>query len=496
MLDKLKKVGQQTVIYGLGNILGKMLGFLLIPLYITKIPISDFGILSIFEIIILFLSTLFSYGIASAHQRYFYIEKDNKSYGTYLFNNFFGNAVLVLVSISPFLLFPGFFASLLVGNSSQYLNLQVVMCIILTEVLYNVSLQVLQFESKPFQFLLYNTLKLVLSFSLTIYFVSELEYTINGILYARLLGGGLTLLLTMALIVLPRCTFKINLNSVIKSIRFGLPIIISNIGFTIFMISDRYMLLWFTDESSVGKYSFGLKIASFINIIFIQTINISYFPSVMKNDGKENSIRYYRKMLTYYCIIIGFIILGFLFYYREILGLVVKNKEYWEGLKVVPILCVSFMVMGMNYFVQIGLFLKNKTKNYLIPSFSAVFVNITMNIILLPYLGMIGAGISVLSAQIVYTGLLVYLSERQMKINFEWKKIILVFSLGVLMFLLNVYLPVKNIWIECTIKLFLLALFPLILYKLNFFEPIEIQRAKEGVIKLLARLKMIKKNSP
>ena len=493
MLDKLRKVGQQAFVYGFGNILNKMLGFLLIPLYISRIPISDFGILSIFEIIILFLSTLFSFGIGSAHQRYFYIEKDKGTYGVYLFNGFFGNAILALLAITPFLLFSGNVASLLVGYSSQQMNLQIVMWIILVEVLFNIPLQTLQYEGKPFQFLIYNVLKLVLSFAFTLYFVLHLSYSINGILYARLLGGGLTLLLTLAFTIIPRCTFKIDLKLIIKSIRFGLPIIISNIGYTIFMISDRYMLLWFSNESEVGKYSFGLKIANFINLIFIHTICISYFPSVVRNDGRENNIRYYRKMLTYYCVLISFIILAFLFYYRELLGLVVNNKEYWEGLKVVPILCLSFMVMGMNYFVQIGLFLKNKTKKYIFPSFVVVFINILMNIFLIPLLGMMGAGISVLVSQITYTSLIVYLSEKQMKINFEWEKIFLAIALGVVMFFAGLYLPVKNIWIAGVIKLAMLGLYPYILYKLKFFEPIEIQRTKEGIIKQLVKLKIIRK---
>lgn len=493
MLDKLRKVGQQAVVYGLGNILNKLLGFLLIPLYISRIPINEFGILSIFEIIILFLSTLLSFGIGTAHQRFFYIEKENKTYGIYLFNNFIGNAILALIAIIPFLLFSGFFASVLVGDSLQYLNLQIVMWIIVVEVLFYIPLQVLQYEGKPFQFLLFNVLKLILSFSLTIYFVIRLKYSINGILYARLLGGAITLLLTLAFIILPRCNFKFNIKPVIKSIRFGLPIVISNIGYIIFMISDRYMLLWFSNESEVGKYSFGLKIANFINLIFINTICISYFPTVMKNDGQENNIRYYRKMLTYYCIFISFIILAFLFYYRELLGLVVNNKEYWEGLKVVPLLCVSFMVMGMNYFVQVGLFLKNESKKYLFPSFVVVFINILLNVFLIPLLGMIGAGISVLVSQITYTSLIVYLSEKQMKISFEWKKIFLAIALGIVLFFAGLYLPVKNIWIAGVIKLAMLGLYPLILYKLNFFEPIEIQRTKEGIIKQLVKLKIIRK---
>ena len=79
MLDKLKRLGSQTFIYGTGNLINKLLGFILIPVYSQFIPIADFGILAVLEISILFLTSLLHFGINSGHQRYFYIEKENKT---------------------------------------------------------------------------------------------------------------------------------------------------------------------------------------------------------------------------------------------------------------------------------------------------------------------------------------------------------------------------------------------------------------------------------
>jgi O-antigen/teichoic acid export membrane protein len=248
------------------------------------------------------------------------------------------------------------------------------------------------------------------------------------------------------------------------------------------------MLNWLSTSEELGKYSFGLKIANFISLIFVQTIGMSYFPSVMSNESKADNIRYYRKMLTYYCFIMSFLILGFLFYYQDILWIVGKNKEYWEGLNIVPILSLSFMVMGMNYFVGVGLFLKKQTKYYLIPSFFALLVNILMNLWLIPSLGMTGAACSVLMAQIIYMSLVAYYSGKYMKINFEWGKIFLIYGLAILMFIIIQYTKTGNFLLNSIIKLVMIAIFPLILYKLNFFEQIEIQRVKEGVAKVLVRL--------
>jgi O-antigen/teichoic acid export membrane protein len=250
-------------------------------------------------------------------------------------------------------------------------------------------------------------------------------------------------------------------------------------------MNDRYMLNWLSTDIETGKYSFGYKIANFINLIFVSTIGMSFVPSIFSREKEENNTRYYRKMLTYYCFLIAFIILGFLFFYRDLLTLVAKNKDYFEGLKVVPVLSLSFMVMGMNYFVGIGLFLKNKMQNFIFPSVVAVILNIGMNFFFIPMWGMMGAAYSTLLSQILYTTILTITSGKQFKVGFEWFKILMIYSLAIALFAGNQLTDSLNFYLAAIIRLLLLAVFPLVLYKLNFFEKIELIRLREGISKIL-----------
>ncbi len=457
-------------------------------MYMTHIPIGKFGNLVYLETLIVFLTAFLSYGIAPAHQRFFYIEKEKNSYGVYLFNNFFGSFVLIVVSILPILFFSTEIATVLCKDSELSGIVNLSMWIVLTEILFGYSLQILQYEESPLQFMLYSAFKLIITFALTYILVVNFSKGIEGVIIARLAGGCLIVLCALVLVILPRCTFIVNLKSIKQSIIFGLPFVLSTLGYTMFTLSDRFMLNWLSTSEEVGKYGFGLKIANFINLIFVQTIGMSYFPSVMRNELQENNFRYYRKMLTYYCFIIALLILGFLFFYQNILWVIGKNMEYWDGLKVVPILSLSFMVMGMNYFVGVGLFLKNQTKHYLIPSFTALTINILMNLWLIPIFGMVGAAFSVVVAQILYTGLLAYFSNRYMKINFEWNKILMIYCIAIMCFFSISYTGITNNFFSIIAKIIALLVFPFILYKLKFFEQIEIQRFKEGVAKLYKRI--------
>ena len=487
MLGQLRKLGKQTAIYGFGNILNKMLGFILIPLYFRFIPIGDFGNLAVMEITILFLTSILHFGIFSGHQRYFFIEKEKNNYGTFLFNNYTGNVVITLILIIPFLIFSSQVSILFFENVSQTENLRIMFWIVVAEILCTLPFQILQFEEKPVRYILLNVFKLVLSFLLTIYFVKSLSLGIKGILFARLTGGATTALIMLLFVIIPRLKFKWDISLLWLSIKFGLPAIAGNIGYLIFQMNDRYMLNWLSTDIETGKYSFGFKIANFINLIFVATVGMSFMPSVFSKEKEENNTRYYRKMLTYYCFLIAFIILAFLFFYRDLLALMAKNKDYFDGFAVVPILTLSFMVMGMNYFVGIGLFLKNKMHLFLIPSLAAVVLNIIMNYFFIPIWGMMGAAYSTLISQIIYTAILTITSGKQLKVGFEWFKILMIYTLAIALFFGNQLTSSLNIFLATPLRLLLLAVFPLVLYKLNFFEKIELLRLREGIGKIFSK---------
>lgn len=481
MIEKIRSLGKQTAVYGLGSILNKVLGFILIPVYQTHIPIHDFGYLVFFEAIIIFLSAFLSYGITVGHQRFFYLEKEKNTYGTFLFNNFIGCFILSTVSVLPMLLFSSTLAESITGASNQGINLQITLAIIIVELLYVLPLQVLQYERRPVSYLLYNAVKLLITFGITIYFVVSLKMGFTGFLLARLAGVSVILLISFIHVIIPRCTFRFDAEPLKKTLLFGFPHVISTIGYTIFTVTDRFMLQWLSTPDELGKYGFGTRIANFVNLIFIQTIGMSYFPTIMNSEKEEGNLRYYRKMLTYYCFILAILILGFLFYYKDLLWVVGKNKDYWEGLAVVPVLSLSFMVMGMNYFVQAGLFLKNKTQYYLIPSAAAIPVNIGLNLLLIPSFGMMGAALSVLTAQVTYTSILSVVSGRFMKINFEWGKVFLIMLLAISLYVLAEYIVIPSLLLQYLFKASLIAVLPVSLYYLGFFEPVEIEKLKKGI---------------
>lgn len=487
MLSEVRKIGTSTFYYGLGNILNKSLGFILIPVYARHIPIEQYGILAILELIILLLLAILNFGITSGHERFFFIEKEKNEYGKFLFNNVIGLLLLSIVSLLLISIAKYQVSMFFWGNDQYSWYIFPVVLIAFAELNNVIPLQILQYEQKPVAYIVTNFVRLGMSVFATIFFVVYRNMAIEGVLYGRLAGSGIIMVYQIFSVVLPRIVASIDFTKVSQTVRYGLPFTVSMIGYLIFASSDRYMLNWLLDERQTGMYGFGYKISNIV-MLMVQSIGVGYLPSMYQQEKKNDNARFYRKMLFYYTTVMSYSVLFFLFFYKIILWPVVQNREYWSGVTIVPVMSFAFLIMGMNYFVNVGINLKNKTRYYIIPTFISAAINIGLNFILIRRFGFLGAAYSALISQAINTIMITVIANHFMPIGFEWRKIFTVMIISVIFFLIGFIIEPDSRALLAVIRIALLMLYPLILFKLNLFESIEIQRAREGFLKLRIRI--------
>jgi O-antigen/teichoic acid export membrane protein len=478
MKEKVKKLTQNTAIYGFGNALNKFMGIFLIPLYAKLIPIDQFGILAVFEMSILFFLNIIPLGITSGHERFIILEKEKKEYNIFLFNNY---SALLLISFTILFIFTIFNNSLsfLITGDTKYGNIVILVCISLFFDINNIiPIQKLQYENKPVPYVLQNLFKLIVSISSAIFFVTKMHYGIEGLFLGRIAGASLLFFWQLFRNVIPACRFHFDISKVVMAIRYGFPMVFSSIGFLLFLMSDRYLVNICLGNDAAGKYSFGYRIASML-LIVTQSIGVSYLPSLFSHENRSDNRRYYVKMLTYYTFIISWIIIVFIFFYKIPLWPLVQNKTYWEGLGIVPILCFAFLVQGMTYFVNVGVSLTGNNRFMILPSFVIAAINIGLNIWLLPKFGFVFAACDVLLSHLLSVSIYSYYSNKFYNIHFEWGKIIFAgLTSAIVIFIGTLSLFNESLIARLIIRLLLLSLYPFILCWLGFFEKIEIATIK------------------
>ena len=99
-MSVIKKLAGQTATYGLSSILGRLLNYLLVPLYTRVFHAGEYGVVTEMYAYVAFLNIVFTYGLETAYFRFFQSEKGNpKVYSTSLISIIISSVTLAFVII-------------------------------------------------------------------------------------------------------------------------------------------------------------------------------------------------------------------------------------------------------------------------------------------------------------------------------------------------------------------------------------------------------------
>jgi O-antigen/teichoic acid export membrane protein len=253
-------------------------------------------------------------------------------------------------------------------------------------------------------------------------------------------------------------------------------------------MGDRYIIKHFLDYSSVGIYSLGYKIASVLNVFIIQSFQTGFLPIAYKNFDKPDAQRFFSKTLTYYTLILVITGLSISLFSEEIITLFSKNVEYNIAYTIVPFISLAFIFKGIQYVFSLGLHFVKKTKYNAIIVLLAALINLALNFILIPQMGIYGAAIATVFSWFIMTIAFYKYSNRLYKVKYEIKKLIILLGIGIALYCISLLFFNFNFTLKVVLKLGLLVLFPFILFLFRFYEKIELERLKEFRDKLLRRL--------
>ena len=99
-IEPLKKLAEQTVVYGLSSVIGRLLNYLLVPLYTRFFTPEDYGVVTELYAYVAFLVILLTYGLETAFFRFSKAEKNTaKAYSTALVSLIVTSCVFVFLAL-------------------------------------------------------------------------------------------------------------------------------------------------------------------------------------------------------------------------------------------------------------------------------------------------------------------------------------------------------------------------------------------------------------
>jgi O-antigen/teichoic acid export membrane protein len=447
---------------GITNILVALSSLILLPILTKSFVAAEYGIWVQITTTIFLFSNLTTLGLPFAMLRFLSAEKNRMK----IQEGFYSVLIAVILSsvilLSIFILFSESISNALFNN-----NLGIVIIVAFTIFFAGLNGVLLGYFRTFQQMKVYSIFVLFQTYS-GVFVVSYLAIS-NFDIYYVTIGLFVTYLFTFALMFLfisNNLRIKIpQFKNLRKYLSFGIPTIPSNFSYWAVDSSDRYIIGFLLGTTFVGYYAPGYILG---NIIIILLSPFSFLlPSVLPKYYDKNDIKTVTSFLEYslkYFLLIAIpSAFGISLLSKPVLILLTTPEIALNGYLITPFVAFSTLLYGVYGIISNILVLEKKTKIIGFIWIIAALVNIILNIIIVPYLGIIGAAITTSISYIAAFSLSYYYSIQFFKININYH---FIFKCLIASLLMSVFIIIINpngiLSILCTIMISCVIYFGLI----------------------------------
>ena len=458
-MNPLKKLASQTAIYGLSSVVGRLLNYLLVPLYTRYFLPAEYGVVTELYAYVAFLVVLLTYGMETAFFRFSKKEETTNVYSTTLISLLISSVIfigLIFLNSSEISQWLGY------ANHPEYI--QFFALIIGMDAVASISFAKLREQDKAMRFAFIRIVNIMINIGLNLYFIVYQEYGIAYIFIANLVASVITLLMLFPQMISSSWVFDKKLWK--KMMIYALPLLIAGLAGMTNETIDRILLKHLLPNTDMAASELGLYGAfyklSIIMILFIQTFRFAAEPFFFAQEKEGNSRKIYADVMKYFTIIMAIIFLGVTIFYDVIKGFLGSEYHDERGFLVVSILLLANLFLGIYYNLSIWYKLTEKTKYGAYLSIFGAIITLSLNFTLIPVLGFVGCAWATLVCYFSMTVASYYLGKRHFSVPYQVKRIAL-YLFGMLCIYFCIYFTNLNMWIN---SLFLLG-FVIFVYRLE-----------------------------
>jgi O-antigen/teichoic acid export membrane protein len=495
MLNSVKSSVKNSMVYGIGNIAVKLVGFLLIPLYTDPklFSIDEFGTIGLLDISGQVLIAALASSLPQSLTRWYWDREHIENQKSIFFMTLMmqvGIAALFCLLLLP--LSGNLSGMIFEGNTDWSRAIKLVIISSALQAVNNIINTLIRLQSKSVLFTVVNFFKLGVVLALTIFMIVGKKMGVEGIYMAQVIGNLLFIVILLGYTI-KNCKISINFPLIRSMAVFGFPLVLANVSGVAVNVIDRYSLNSFDLLKYVAIYTLAVKVSSVLKLVIVDSIKMAISPLMIRKIDAADNKRFYSKVLLYSSFVLMLGIIAISLFSFELIKLMTKSNQYWEAYFVIPLLCLSVYFINLKDVITWGLFISKKTKIIGTIVFFAGIITLAMNLVLVPLLGMTGAALATLLAQAVYWYLIHYFSQKWYYIPYEYGKIFIILAVGAGLSFTGLLMNDLSLILRLFLKTGLTLSFPFILYLLNFYESAEL-RALKGIARKWSDLKNFREN--
>ncbi|MEN0007085.1 MAG: oligosaccharide flippase family protein [Bacteroidota bacterium] len=406
-MSLIRKLAGETIIYGGSTVFNRLLNYIIVTPYLTRVfaeEQEEYGIHGIMYAFAALLMVVLTYGMETAYFRFASKQEHReKSFGTASISLLFSTVVFVAL----ILLCAEDIAGLLTfATDAPYVRYFALL--IGFDVLAAIPFAKLRMDNRPIRFGLLKGINILVNGGFLLFFLELCPWLIEQgnsfaasiydddsklhyIFLANLLASFVTFLLLLPIYFRAKLTFDRALWQ--QMFRYASPLIIVGIAGMINQVADRYLLKELLPGTTlenirqVGIYTACVKIAVLMSL-FTQAFKFAAEPFFFRHADRADAKNIYAQV-GYAFAIVGSVAFLVVMLFLDVFQILIE-ESYREGLSIVPVLLLAYLFLGLYYNFSVWYKLTDKTHIGAYISVVGAVITLSLNVWLIPSLGYMG----------------------------------------------------------------------------------------------------------
>lgn len=465
------RLGRQTALYGLGLVAGRALSFLSLPVYTRLLTPADYGVIQLIEMTFDMLTILAGSRIGHGVFRFYHKAARDEDRKAVL-----STALIVLFATYSLIAMAAWVSadtlSNLIFGSSQYVTaIRVAALSFPWGGMMGVSMGYLRLRDRASTFVLLGLLKSVIQLACVMLLLGVMGMDLTGVFVGTLVAN--TIVGTGVVVHLLRATgIRFETRAARDLVRFGLPLVATQVATFFTTFGDRYFLQDVVGEAAVGIYALAYSFGFLLFKIGYEPFNQVWGPMRFEVAHRADAGDVLRRTFILMNVLLMTVAVGIGVFVSDLLR-IISPPEYWGAADFVPVILVAYVLQGWSAFLDLGILVREKTKYVTWANWSAAAVAGTGYLFLIPALEGWGAALSTVAAFGLRAAMIHAFSQRLWPVDYDWAPVLKLSALAGGTVVAALFVPWMPLVPSILIRILMVGAFGLAVWVLDIIPPDE-----------------------
>jgi O-antigen/teichoic acid export membrane protein len=419
----LRRLATTGAAYTAASILSKLIAVALLPLYTRYLTTADYGAAEIMFAAVVTASIAVRLGLIEALLRFYY--KDDEDPAKVVSTSF---AALFWLSTAAALIalpFAGQISDALLTEKDAALVsgpdlARIAIGGLWVATLHEYLLTLFRLEERARAFFTVTVANVLAAIALTVILVVGHDEGARGLLLGSYVSGAVFVL---GLIVFHRRRLSLWVDRPLlrRMTRFGLPTMPAELSLYGLNFVDRLVIARSIGLAEAGLYSLAVKFAQAVNVL-VRGFQLAWPPLAysIREDGEAR--RVYAAVVTWFVAGCAFVVTGMWLFSRWIVR-ALAAPQFFDSYEAIGLIATGVTLYALYMVLVVILGRTGRTELNLPATIAALVVNVVLNVVLVPPLGIVGAGLALVASYLVVVALMYGFTQRLFPVPYEWARL-------------------------------------------------------------------------